>query len=1377
MQCVSRASECSTEVVSGEVLVGPCFFAARISCAGHLSKLTIDIGWRSGAQMSLMTSKLYGRSEELQRLKSLASAVKQGASGLALVRGQAGTGKSALAAEFGQLLGPRWLVLNGRYEREASERPYRTLSNVMSNLVHAALRMEEQEFSQVRRSISSELQDQIPLMLKIAPDLHQLLDSSASFTASVAFESRERVQTAICHLFKVVARFHPIVLCLDDLHWAGADSLAVATFLAKTRLQGVLLLYAYRPPSEVPALQSLESDLQGMESCLIELAGLKIEEVRELLEAHGAVSLAEVLLAQTRGNPFFLHSVLSRLKKHGYETPTPEVLRSMPIGDNLAEVVLLSLGELPPSTSTALSQAACYGAQFELNLLAEFRQETTDRAREVLDPALESGFLKLGPSEESFSFAHDAFQEAALAGLGEAGARTVHLQWGRLLYQKQIDDETAVAEQLLRGLDEMTSDVERELFARLALNGGREALAVSAFDQSLALFQGARRALGEEGRQRQSELHRDLCMCAARAALALGRTELVHELVDAGAEDTGRPIDELDGFLLKIQAWLNQGQNDLAVEKAEAFMCKVGRQPLRERSPLFTLKEFLLVARLIGRRKPADLKELPVPTDPLIIGLQDLDMLLFPIYARLAPRLIPAQILSVCRMVLTDGVAVSGARIWTGYGLLLCSFFRRYELGTQYAQLSLDQLEGLSREGWCYSAFFANFSVFPWTKPLYELCQNLREVARRGLEWGVVAEAFMASTTADVFDYFLGLELSVVAQRTTETRQALDAYNQHDAVFFCDTLRWAVARLQHDRVEITWNAQDEMQILRGHLLELHVGLVLGHTETVTRLVQEVPKALSVPFIGVFQFVHWTYFSVALSWAVEVGAISRFKAASGLRQARKALDRWSLHVPERKWRCWWVKAAELKSRNDHRSVDLYDKAIASAVDHGFLSDAALMCEQVGAFCLRRGSVRLGQAYQAEALERYKQWGAWAKVAQLHAEVQTSRGELVTLARASEIVTGQGNPEQQLQQLLELAVTCTGSQRGLVFAEREEGTEILAGEPDSDFPASLLGYVRRTGERVVLAKAGESRFGDDPYILAQGSRGLVCWPLGRGNTRVGTIFLENNSDLLAGQAMDALSVLCAQIGAVIKNINVSRELHGERNLSFQRELRNVELEAGKNSLTAFLGIASHDLKAPLASIKMWLKQMGNPTTDLSHAREQIENACLQAERLIGSYLDAVAVESGCEIGLRREWSSLDTLVEEELERLLQQIPENERALAALSWDLEPVEANIDRERFRQVVDNLVGNALTCCPTGTPISVSLVGQDDTVCLVVEDQGPGIPEALHDNLFRAFVGSETTESGSGLGLWICRQIVEAHGGEITLDSTEVGTRFRVEL
>jgi PAS domain S-box-containing protein len=207
------------------------------------------------------------------------------------------------------------------------------------------------------------------------------------------------------------------------------------------------------------------------------------------------------------------------------------------------------------------------------------------------------------------------------------------------------------------------------------------------------------------------------------------------------------------------------------------------------------------------------------------------------------------------------------------------------------------------------------------------------------------------------------------------------------------------------------------------------------------------------------------------------------------------------------------------------------------------------------------------------------------------------------------------------------------------------------------------------------------------------------------------------------------------------------------------------------STFVSVISHELKTPVALIKGYANTLAREDAhwDEETLREGLQVISEESDRLtalINNLLDASRIQAG---GFKLERADVD------LPQLAGAVVENwrtqtEKHRFALDFAAQFPMVVGDEERLRQVLNNLLSNALKYSPEGGEVRVGGWGEDDEVVLYVADQGIGIPESEQGNLFQRFyrVDSSLRRStqGAGLGLFLCRTIVEAHGGRIWLRS-----------
>ena len=214
--------------------------------------------------------------------------------------------------------------------------------------------------------------------------------------------------------------------------------------------------------------------------------------------------------------------------------------------------------------------------------------------------------------------------------------------------------------------------------------------------------------------------------------------------------------------------------------------------------------------------------------------------------------------------------------------------------------------------------------------------------------------------------------------------------------------------------------------------------------------------------------------------------------------------------------------------------------------------------------------------------------------------------------------------------------------------------------------------------------------------------------------------------------------------------------------------------------FMLVAGHELRTPLSALSLLHESLEKlrDDTPLDKIRERgtkLRAQSLRLHRLVEDLLDVSRMSAG-RPSLDREQVDLGALVTEIAERMRDEL---ERAHSPLALDVESVVGHWDRVRLDQIITNLLGNALKY-GRGSPIEARVRRDGDRATLVVVDRGIGIAPADHQRIFQRFerAASPRKFAGLGLGLWITSELVQAHGGAISVDSElGRGATFTVTL
>jgi signal transduction histidine kinase len=366
----------------------------------------------------------------------------------------------------------------------------------------------------------------------------------------------------------------------------------------------------------------------------------------------------------------------------------------------------------------------------------------------------------------------------------------------------------------------------------------------------------------------------------------------------------------------------------------------------------------------------------------------------------------------------------------------------------------------------------------------------------------------------------------------------------------------------------------------------------------------------------------------------------------------------------------------------------------------------------------------------------------------------------------------------------AVDLVGAERGFLVLVGEDGSLDFrvglsrTGEDikKDQISTSILSEVVKTAQPVVLADAqSHGRFSAAESVTNLQLRSVMGVPLITKGDAIGAILVENRlaAGIFTEESLAPLILFANQAAVSIENAMLVEGLEMRvRARTAELAEANTRLQALNDEKDRFIAIAAHDLRGPLSNIEMTGRLLLDARVELP--REQVRfllGDMLEQTKymlaLLNALLDVSRIESG---RLELDLKSIDlaAFLSETVERhdRLAASKETQVVLSAV-----PEGAAIaDWNRLRQVLDNLISNAVKYSPPGTTVRVDADITDGKWRVRVADEGPGIDPAEQARLFRYFERLSTAPTGgeksTGLGLAIAREIVRAHGGEIGVES-----------
>ncbi|MBV9254201.1 MAG: AAA family ATPase [Actinobacteria bacterium] len=473
-----------------------------------------------------------GRDAELARLGDLWEGVKAGGTGVAVLTGEPGIGKSALARAFArQTHGAGAVVLHGACDEDL-QAPYQPFIEA----IRAYATGHVDELARVGAS-AARLARIVPEITTLVPGLTRREGGDPEIERLLLFE-------AVVDLISAAARQAPVVLVLDDLHWASRPTLQMLGHLCKARLPSVLVVLCYRNTelADAPGLWELVSDLHRLPAvATLTLGGLHESDVQAYVDAAAGPAaepgLGTVLYSKTEGNPLFVREMLAHLRE--------VAALDMPV--EVRDVIERRLYRISPAAREALAAGAVAGPSFSFSVLERVPEVSADPDALVanLEEAAAAGLVREVVGDR-FRFSHALVREALYSGLTTPRRLRLHRSVAKALETLPGPPDTERLTELAHHYTEAAPLGCAEDAVRYLKSAAERARDALAFDTSVAHLQQALTLVGAvEDVALRRRLELDLLLMLGpiqSAAFGLGDARITETY--ARAEELAREVGD-----------------------------------------------------------------------------------------------------------------------------------------------------------------------------------------------------------------------------------------------------------------------------------------------------------------------------------------------------------------------------------------------------------------------------------------------------------------------------------------------------------------------------------------------------------------------------------------------------------------------------------------------------------------------------------------------------------------------------------------------------------------------------------------------------------------------------------------------------------------
>lgn len=374
-------------------------------------------------------------------------------------------------------------------------------------------------------------------------------------------------------------------------------------------------------------------------------------------------------------------------------------------------------------------------------------------------------------------------------------------------------------------------------------------------------------------------------------------------------------------------------------------------------------------------------------------------------------------------------------------------------------------------------------------------------------------------------------------------------------------------------------------------------------------------------------------------------------------------------------------------------------------------------------------------------------------------------------------------QSLGQLLQTMHITRG---GLwVYDGNEFGMVSVLGEGKAEKFATSDERLKLVGgsDHIIVIDEG---LGDGHNQILRELNASIAVPMYAGDILQGVLLLgdKQSGDIYTEKDLNVLTIISPGLATAVENARSYQQI-SEFNQTLKSEVEKAtkDLQVANEKLSKnneklrqldelkdeFISVTSHELRTPLTSIKgyLWMAMHGKKRDDKFH--DYMNRAYVSTERLItmvNDTLDVSRIESG-RVELSIEPTNLNQLAQDVVDDLKDRANQQHQQLILKKTRALPL-VDCDPTKIYQVLTNLVGNAVKFTPPGGKIKVDFTHRGSQVTVRVQDNGPGIRVSDQEKLFQKFSRLETTIPGTGLGLYLCLQIIRLSKGRIWIESQE---------
>ncbi|WP_431029127.1 ATP-binding protein [Lysinibacillus sp. LZ02] len=1023
-------------------------------------------------------------------------------------------------------------------------------------------------------------------------------------------------------------------------------------------------------------------------------------------------------------------------------------------------------------------------------------------------------------------FVHDRIQQTAYESLEERNRIDTHYTIGQLLIQMCDNmEESPYLQEIVRQfnycINRLTAEEQQQLAIWNAMLGG-QAKKAGLYQNALQFFSSSLALLPVDHWAIMREMSLQMYMDLGECEYLVGDYADSKKHIEEALHHAETTLEKLLIYRLMSLIYIESESSEIVINAGfSAFqLCHmhIDREPTKAQ----VLKEFLLLKWELKNKTDEYLMHLPPIENKEIDVLIQIMISIVSNTFRMSPNLTGILLLRVFRLQLKYGATTESGIVYINYALMLISGFNNVKQALRFGKLALSMADS-QNSLFIKARIYFTYGIFlnHWEKDYDTSVQYMRVMQQYGEQVGLFYQVTAMSCFLCATQLMNGTPLQQLDEEVQfQQAQYVNYPNMLSDDYLTEFQHW-VSALRHANITPKWDYEISLQheeavVVMHYILRLQMAYLFQDEQQACRILEEtrqpIKEVYSLPNTPIY-FLYRALWQFDLIEQPFKHREKRRQYVKEIKESIRKFKKWAKEAPHNFEHLYMLLLAEncRRKRLDGEAILYYDRAIQLAKVHQFPQDEAIIYERAAKYYEAQQDQVKTSDYSMRGIREMRKWGAvtiaalWEERFSQYIQVQQQKKEyalsfdMMTVLEATQSLAKEIRMEDLLHKLLFSLLKQSNATSGYFIRHQQGKLNVLAkaqaeamqftyySEPTS--PAThiqlIADYTLQSEEAVVISDVNKSTLFTHLKIAA---KSILCLPVYHKGEVTAVLYLENTllQNAFSTTPIELIAMIATQIVVSLENAEIYMELEnrveartkelGEMNLHLKKindQLAMHELERKK-----LLHSISHELRSPITSTLGYIEAILDGVV-VEPAQQQFylmrsKERLLSLNGLIQDLFDLAKLEAG-----RLEYALTKVSVQGFYDRLAYYYIEDIRR-AGLNYQTNccfEKEASIliDTARIQQVVTNIIMNAIKYTNQGNIIFMMWTENGELYCSI-EDSGMGIPEKDIQFIFDSYYSASNSQNvdSNGIGLAICKRIIEQHGGRIFVESVEQqGSRF----